>query len=348
MNKHLSEPTVEFATLVELLRWRALHQPDQPAYTFLVDGETEEAHLTYGELDRQSRCIGALLQNLGATGERALLLYPPGLEFIAAFFGCLYAGVVAVPAYPPRFNQSMSRLQDIVADAHATVVLTTTSILSNLKQWEAEAPELAALHWLATDNVVSTLAEDWQEPAVGSNTLAFLQYTSGSTATPKGVMVSHGNLLHNSAYIDHNWEHTTDSVLVTWLPHFHDMGLIYGIIQPLYKGFRCFMMPPVSFVQRPIRWLQAISRYKATHSCAPNFAYELCVRKVTPQQRSTLDLSSWRIAFNGAEPVRQETLQSFVEAFKTCGFSWSAFCPSYGLAEATLKVSAVRKMDSPS
>lgn len=348
MNKHLCEPTVEFSTLVELLRWRALHQPEQPAYTFLVDGETQEIHLTYGELDRQSRTIGALLQSLGATGERALLLYPPGLEFIAAFFGCLYAGVVAVPAYPPRFNRSMSHLQNIVVDAQATVVLTTTSILSNLKQWFAEAPELAALHWLATDNAVSTLAEDWQEPGVGSNTLAFLQYTSGSTATPKGVMVSHGNLLHNSAYLDHNWEHTTDSVLVTWLPHFHDMGLIYGIIQPLYRGFRCIMMPPVSFLQRPIRWLQAISRYKATHSGGPNFAYELCVRKVTPEQRSTLDLSSWRMALNGAEPVRQKTLQRFVEAFKTCGFSWSGFCPGYGLAEATLKVSAVRKKDEPS
>lgn len=349
MNKYLSQNTIEFATLVELLQWRALHQPERLAYTFLLNGETEENHLTYGELDLQSRTIAALLQDLEVTRKRVLLLYPPGLEFIAAFFGCLYAGVVAVPCYPPRFNRAMSRLRSIVSDAQATVVLTTTPILSNLKQWFSEAPELATLQWLATDDKTSIiLAEDWQEPAVSSNTLAFLQYTSGSTATPKGVMISHGNLLHNSAYIDHNWEHTADSVLVTWLPHFHDMGLIYGIIQPLYKGFRCFLMPPVSFVQQPSRWLQAISRYKATHSCAPNFAYELCVRKVTSEQRSTLDLSSWRMALNGAEPVQPKTLQRFFEAFKTCGFSWSTFCPGYGLAEATLIVSVVRKTAEPS
>jgi len=177
--------------------------------------------------------------------------------------------------------------------------------------------------------------------------LAFLQYTSGSTGTPKGVMVSHGNLLFNSADIDRGCEYTSESVVVTWLPTFHDMGLIYGVIQPLYKGIPCYMMAPTSFLQQPIRWLEAISRYKATHSCAPNFAYQLCVDKVTREQLATLDLSSWCIAFNGAEPVRADVLKRFAEVLKPCGFNLRTFCPAYGLAEATLKVTATRAKDLP-
>ena len=184
-------------------------------------------------------------------------------------------------------------------------------------------------------------------PNISSDTLAFLQYTSGSTGTPKGVMVSHGNLLQNSADLDKGWVHTKDSVIVTWLPTFHDMGLIYGVIQPLYKGLPCYMLSPVSFLQQPIRWLQAISRYRGTHTGAPNFAYDLCVHKITPEQRATLDLSSWQMALNGAEPVRADVLKRFAETFKPCGFEPTAFCPGYGLAEATLKVAAVRRTDAP-
>jgi acyl-CoA synthetase (AMP-forming)/AMP-acid ligase II len=188
-------------TLVDILHSRALYQPDKKAFTFLLDGETEEISLTYRELDLQARAIATSLQNLGASGERALLIYPPGLEFIAAFFGCLYAGVVAVPAYPPRRNQSLSRLQSIVADAGATIALTTKTVLSNVERQFTQSPTLQALHWLATDNIASDLAQAWLQPAISSDTLAFLQYTSGSTGTPKGVMVSHGNLLHNEQMI---------------------------------------------------------------------------------------------------------------------------------------------------
>jgi acyl-CoA synthetase (AMP-forming)/AMP-acid ligase II len=212
-------------------------------------------------------------------------------------------------------------------------------------QW-AKDSELAAMQWVVTDEIDHHLSANWQEPNLEKNTLAFLQYTSGSTGTPKGVMVSHHNLLINSADLDRGWGHDQDSAIVTWLPTFHDMGLIYGVIQPLYKGFLCYMISPASFMERPLRWLQAISDKKATHSAAPNFAYDLCVRKIPPEKRASLDLSSWRMALNGAEPVRAEVLERFAEAFQASGFKATALCPGYGLAEATLKVTAV-SYDSP-
>jgi len=312
-----------------------------------VDGGTKEIHLTYEELDRRARAIGALLQKQVTAGSRALLLYPPGLEYIAAFFGCLYAGVIAVPSYPPRLNRPDPRLQTIVADAQATVALTTTPILSNMEHRLAHAPDLEALRWLDNGNIASDLAEEWRDPEIESDSLAFLQYTSGSTATPKGVMVSHGNLLHNLALLHQCFELTPDSRSVIWLPPYHDMGLIGGLLQPLYVGFPAILMSPLVFLQRPLRWLQAISRYKGTVSGGPNFAYDLCVRKITNEQRATLDLSSWESAFNGAEPVRCETLERFALAFESCGFRREAFYPCYGLAEATLIVSGGLKAAPP-
>jgi acyl-CoA synthetase (AMP-forming)/AMP-acid ligase II len=337
----------EVSTWVDLLSYRAQNQSDKTAYTFLQDGETEAGRLTYKELDRLARAIAKQLQSLDATGSRALLLYPPGLEFIAAFFGCLYAGVVAVPAYPPRRNQNISRLQAIVSDTQAAVALTTTSELTNIERRFAQNRELAALRWLVTDKIASNLASDWQEPTVSRDTLAFLQYTSGSTGTPKGVMVSHGNLLHNSALIHKCFEHTPNSQGVIWLPLYHDLGLIGGVLQPLYGGFPVALMSPVDFLQKPFRWLQAISRYKSTTSGGPNFAYDLCVRKITPEQRSCLDLSGWEVAFTGAEPVRAQTLEQFAASFEPCGFRREAFLPCYGMAETTLIVSGGLKTAPP-
>jgi len=334
-------------TLVEILQSKTLYQPDKKAFTFLLDGEAEETSITYRELDLQARAIATRLQDLGASGDRALLIYPPGLEFIAAFFGCLYAGVVAVPAYPPRRNQSLSRLQSIVADAGATIALTTKTVLSNVERQFSQSPTLQALHWLTTDNIASDLAQAWLQPAISSDTLAFLQYTSGSTGTPKGVMVSHGNLLYNEQMLQTAFEHTEKTIYVSWLPLFHDMGLIGNMLQSLYLGRPCILMSPVAFLQRPVRWLQAISRYRATTSGGPNFAYELCVSKITNEQRETLDLSSWDIAFNGAEPVRAETLERFATAFEPCGFRREAFYPCYGMAETTLIVSGGIKAALP-
>ena len=255
-----AETDFEPTNLVDLLRWRASYQPGQRAYTFLRDGEAEETFVSYGELDRQARAIAARLQTLGVVGgERAVLFYPPGLEYVAAFLGCLYAGVVAVPAYPPRLNRPISRLQAITADAKATVALTTTHIFSNLNRRLVHAPEMKSLLWLATDDGQDP-AEKWRYPEIGDDTLAFLQYTSGSTATPKGVMVTQGNLLHNLAMIYHGFGHTPNSQMVSWLPPYHDMGLIVGVLQPLYGGFPAELMPPVSFLQRPLGWLRAISR----------------------------------------------------------------------------------------
>lgn len=342
MKMDVNETSAAFATLVEILRWRARHQPEQRVYTYLSDGEAEEGHLTYAMLDCQARSIGALLQSYRAGGERALLLYPPGLEFISAFFGCLYAGVIAVPMPPPNLIQpqrTTPRLRAIIGDAQPSLVLTTSAILSNIESLFAQAPSLRNVRWLATDKAIDSAPEEWQAPAITSETLALLQYTSGSTAEPKGVMISHGNLLQNSAYINRVFALSPGGVTVTWLPAFHDMGLTNGIIQPVYKGGPCYLMPAVSFLMRPIRWLQAISRYKATISGGPNFAYELCVNRTTPEQRETLDLSGWDVAYNGAETVRGDTMNRFAAAFASRGFRRSSFHPCYGLAEATLMVS---------
>jgi acyl-CoA synthetase (AMP-forming)/AMP-acid ligase II len=335
------------SNLVELLSYRASNQPAQKAYTFLKGGETEAGELNYQQLHLQAQTIAAYLQSLEAAGERALLLYQPGLEFVCAFFGCLYANVVAVPAYPPRRNQNLSRLQAIATDSQATIVLTTTALLDNLKERSREDLNLAELHWIATDGLSSDLATAWKRPKLTRDTLAFLQYTSGSTDNPKGVMVTHGNLFHNSAIIHQSFGHSTNSRGVIWLPPYHDMGLIGGVLQPLYGSFPVTLMSPVDFLQQPIRWLQAISRYQATTSGGPNFAYDLCLRKITPAQIETLDLSSWEVAFTGAEPVRAETIEEFVKTFASCGFRKEAFYPCYGMAETTLIVSGGLKTEAP-
>jgi amino acid adenylation domain-containing protein len=339
---------VTVVTIVDLLRSRARKQGSARSYTFLADGESEEDHLTYGALDRKARSLAAMLQGLGPiAGERVLLVYPPGLDYVAAFLGCLYAGAVAVPTYPPRRNSSFERIQTIVENSGAIVALTTGKILSLVGKLAAEQTWLEKLNWVSTDNLDLGQAEEWRLPNLTGDTLAMLQYTSGSTATPKGVMVNHSNLLLTLEDMDRGWKHTADSVLVTWLPMFHDMGLIYGILQPLHKGIPCVFMPSAAFLQRPARWLQAISRFRATHSGGPNFAYELCVSRISAEQRSTLDLSSWQMALNAAEPVRADTLRRFSETFAPCGFDAAAFSPGYGLAECTLKATAVRTGDAP-
>lgn len=336
MNMHVDVPNRNFESLVELLRWRALHQPDTVAYTFQMEDETEEVRVTNAELDRSARAIAARLQSLGAAGGRALLLYAPGIEYISAFFGCLYAGVAAVPVYPPRPNRPMVRFLAILEDAHARVALTTSPILSIV---ESLLERNERTQWVATDEIPLDLAETWGHPDARQDSVAFIQYTSGSTSTPKGVMLTHGNLLHNLSLIWQAFGHGTESRGVIWLPPYHDMGLIGGILQPLYGGFPVLLMSPITFLQNPFRWLRAISTFRATSSGGPNFAYDLCVRKITPEQRATLDLSTWQVAFNGAEPIRRETLELFARTFEPCGFKREAFYPCYGLAEGTLIVS---------
>ncbi|MBM7114700.1 non-ribosomal peptide synthase/polyketide synthase [Archangium primigenium] len=327
------------STLLDLLTQRASETPDQRLYTFLDDAGAEEATLTFAGLEQRARRIAVALQQVAAPGERVMLLYPPGLDYVTGFFGCLYAGLIAVPAYPPdpsRLGRTLPRLQAIIDDAQAKVVLTTSFIASMGEFLFEQAPELRALHWLATDELAAGTEDAWRRPVLESGTLAFLQYTSGSTGTPKGVMLSHANLLNNLELISHAFQARADSVGVIWLPPYHDMGLIGGILEPLYKGMHTALLSPLSFLKTPLRWLEAISRYGGTISGGPNFAFDLCVRRISPEERATLDLRSWEVAFCGAEPIRVDTLDRFVDAFGPCGFRREAIYPCYGLAEGTL------------
>lgn len=346
------------ASLVELLRFRARVQPDDRAFVFLRDGEHESDALSYAELDRRSRMIAAELQGRVAPGARALMMYPPGLEFVSAFFGCLYARVVAVPVFPPRWrapDRNLARAVSVAEDARPAVVLSTcgTTELWARAAAAGTAPNLGrasrgraagaeAVAWVATDALDERTVPAWRDPAVSAHTLAFLQYTSGSTDAPRGVMISHGNLLHNLAYAFQQAGNDRSSVSVSWLPVVHDMGLIDGVLQPVYSGCPAYLMSPTAFLQRPVRWLQAISVYRATRSGAPNFAYDLCVRRIGAAERAALDLRSWRDAYNGAEPIRRDTLVRFASAFAGSGFRPEAFRPCYGLAEATLLVTSGR------
>jgi acyl transferase domain-containing protein/acyl-CoA synthetase (AMP-forming)/AMP-acid ligase II/pimeloyl-ACP methyl ester carboxylesterase/acyl carrier protein len=337
----------KYTTFVELLRDKAHSVPGQVAFTFLQDGETEAGQLTYQDIDIRSRAIAAKLQNYDSQGERALLLYPPGLEFITAFLGCLYAGVIATPAYPPRPNRSVSRLQAIVADSEAKFALTTQSLIDEIENRFEENPTAKRVTFLATDRLNLDLSSQWRSPDINAETIAFLQYTSGSTGIPKGVIIAQGNLMANSRSINHSFQNDDTHKAVSWLPPYHDMGLIGCILQPIYAGVSMHLMPPVAFLQRPYRWLQAISRYQANSSGAPNFAYDLCVSQISEEQKENLDLSHWKLAFTGAEPVRAKTLSNFAEHFSSCGFRKEAFYPCYGMAESTLFITGGDRNQAP-
>ena len=329
-------------SLVDVLQWRARNQPHQLAYRFLTDGEYDEIVLNYEELDRQARSIGALLQSSVKEGDRIILLFPPGLEFITAYFGCLYAKAIAVPAYPPhpaRLEISLPNIRRIATDADAPAVLLNSILYNAINNRNLIKTEFGNMKLLVTDNIeTKQLAEKWQQPDINNNDIAFLQYTSGSTAIPKGVMISHNNLISNLGLIEKSFGVTKEDHAIFWLPPYHDMGLIGGILQPIYSGATFTLIPHLLFLQRPIRWLQSISRFKATISGGPNFAYDLCVKKIRPEQREQLDLSSWRVAFNGAEPIYHKTIDQFADYFAPCGFRPEAFATCYGLAESTLFV----------
>ncbi|MEB3355829.1 MAG: fatty acyl-AMP ligase [Synechococcales bacterium] len=335
--------------MVDLLGDRAQQQPDQTAFTFLRNGEDPAPPLTYGRLDRRARAIATSLQTVLAPGERAVLVYPyeAGLEFIAAFLGCLYAGVVAVPSHPPRNRYGFADLAARLAAAETTTLLTPASLRAKLQRQFAEVDAAANHRWIIPEQIPEAIAPDWQRPDLREDNLAFLQFTSGSTGQPKGVMVTHQGLLHNQRVLQQAFGHTDQSIGVGWLPLFHDMGLIGNVLQALYLGTACVLMSPIDFIQKPVRWLQAISRYRATTSGGPNFAYDLLCRYVTEAQKQTLDLSTWSLAFSGAEPVRAETLETFATQFAACGFRREAFYPCYGMAEAILFITGGTKAIAP-
>lgn len=323
-------------TLVSVLRERAALHPQAPACTYLGDNGQVKGAVSYAELDRNARAIAARLQGLGAAGECAILLYPPGLEFLSAFFGCLYSGVIAVPLPVPRVSASLRQFSGIVGDLDNRLVLTTARSLSRLQKLDTDL--FAPLSCLATELTAPELARAWREPAIDPAAVAYLQYTSGSTSDRKGVIVSHANVIANLNGIAERFAHHADSVSVNWLPHFHDLGLVSGLLQPLYHGHSNVLLSPTAFVQQPFRWLRAIATYRGTYSNSPNYGYELCVRRVTEAQIDELDLSCWDVALNGAEPVRWQTVEAFAEKFARAGFRATSMYPAYGLAEATLVV----------
>ncbi|MBZ5494727.1 MAG: AMP-binding protein, partial [Acidobacteriia bacterium] len=331
-------------TLVGLLQTRAGQTPSKILYNWLASGEKISRSLSSLELQKRAGAIAAHLQSLRLEQRLALLLYAPGLEFVEGFFACLYAGIIAIPAYPPRTGRDRERIQNILKDAGCGAVLTTSDSVQSVREIVGND---AGIQCVATDEISTEWVSEWREEEPRSNEIAYLQYTSGSTSSPKGVMITHSNVLANLQYIAANGGFDESSVSVSWLPHFHDMGLIYGILQPLHAGFEAMLMSPASFLHNPLRWLTAISRYRGTHCGAPNFAYDLCVDRIGEIECADLNLSSWRVAFNGAEPVRKTTLDRFEQCFGRFGFSRNAFYPVYGLAEASLKVSSGELGEGP-
>lgn len=339
MPPHAHAPDVE--TLVQLLRYRATHQPDRLAYTFLADGEKDVRTWTYGELDKRARAVAARLQRDQQPGSRVLLLFEEGLHYLAALYGCMYADCLAVPVHPPdpaRLQRTLPRLQSISTDAGVTAVLTTRDIASGAEAALPQVPVLQQAVWHCLDELDLSTADAWVDPKKGADDLAYLQYTSGSTSTPKGVMISHRNLIHQLRDFDTGYDHTPESVLVTWLPATHDLGLVYGRFMPLFIGMGCVFMSPVSFMQRPMRWIQALSDYRGTHTPSPNFGFEIIARKTTSEQRKDLDLSSVRVVLNGAEAIRWESEKMFIEALAPHGLARQAVTHAMGMSESTAKI----------
>ncbi|AKJ30946.1 non-ribosomal peptide synthetase [Caldimonas brevitalea] len=333
----MTQPVDSLPNFYSVIRHWAAQAPQRLAFNFLADGDTTEATLTYGELDRRARAVASVLQARGWADAPVLLQYRPGLDFIVAFFGCLYAGSIAVPAYPPTGNRSKSdRLQKLVASCGAVVVLTNNTTRGDLERDLDGAA--ATLPVVCTDALGDAGADDWRDPQADRQRIAFLQYSSGSTGDPKGVVVTHGNLMHNQATIRAAMGNGDHTVFASWLPLFHDMGLIGNVMQPLYLGVPCHLMPPMAFLQKPLRWLKLISEQRVTCTGGPNFAYDLCVDKISDTERASLDLSSWQVAYNGSEPVRAETLRRFADAYAPHGLAAGALYPCYGLAEGTLFV----------
>ncbi len=336
------------ATLGQIMATRAQESGDALAFRFSRDGVHAVEDLSYAEVHARAQRIAGHLLDEVPVGSHALLLFGPGLDFVSALFACLQVGVVAVSALAPqpgRLHRVLPRLERISRDGEVSVVLTTSDSMQTDQSLLEPGSRLAGARWLAVDQLPArdgpgVLAQDIEQ-------LAFLQYTSGSTADPRGVMLSHANFLANSAVLAAGLRLSSESRGFCWLPASHDMGLITGILQPVILGFPTVLMPPLAVLREPLRWLAGISRFGATVTGAPNFAYELAVARTTPDQREQLSLGSWDVAFCGAEPVRADAIEAFCDAFAGCGFRRSSFYPCYGLAEATLMVTGPRRRREP-
>jgi acyl-CoA synthetase (AMP-forming)/AMP-acid ligase II len=330
-----------FRLLVAVLAQRAVEQADDRAYVFVSDRGTEEAALTFRQLHDSANALAARLTAAARPGDRAILVFPPGLEFLVAFFGCLMADIIAVPMMMPRRNSARDASAAILANCTPALALTTSAFALRGDLQARFAQE--NIRWIEVDLVSDGAAADLPEPA--PDDIAFLQYTSGSTSEPKGVMVSHANLLANLEMIRLALGNTRQSTYVNWVPLYHDMGLILNALQTLYVGATCVLMAPNAFMQRPLGWLRAISHYRAEVACGPNFGFDLCVSRYRADQMEGVDLSTLKIALNGAEPVHAETIERFVQTFGPYGFDPRAMYPAYGMAEATLLISAGMRGD---
>ncbi len=337
-------------TMRDILQLRAKQTPNAMAYTFLKDGITVDGSYTYAELDLHARAIA---KSLGpdALNQRVLLIYPPGVEFLAGFYGAMYAGAIPIPAPPPdlaRLKRTLPRLKSIIQDADAQFLMTTSGMAATIQDNPDTLSELPVVEWIATDKIDPAFGFGWDNiPTKALDDVAYLQYTSGSTSTPKGVMITYGNVMHNCMHITEGFGYDENCLMVTWMPYFHDYGLIDGLSSPMYHGFPCYILSPLTFVRRPETWLDVISRYRATHTQAPNFAYELCVRRIDEKVLDRLDLSCLITASTGGEPVRAETVREFTRKFARCGMKPEVVCPACGMAESTLVISAKTKVGTP-
>ena len=338
------------ATLVDILRWRAENQPDKIIYNFMAGGDEITERYTYAEMDKNVRTIAAFLQSQGHKGDRVMLLFPPGLNFIASYFACLYAGMIAIPLHPhlrPKKDKILDKIIGVAKDAEPVMVLNNNAVEKAKAGLFELAPEMAELPWANIEELDINMADNWQNANVVHDDLAFLQYTSGSTGDPKGVMVNHGNLIANLEQITHPFGIHDGTKVLSWLPPYHDMGLIGGLLQGMYSGFPVYFMAPVTFLQRPFRWLQAVAKHKITIMGGPNFAYDYAVDRIKSDKRDLLDLSTIENAFCGAEPIHATTVRRFTEYFAPVGFSAKAFYPCYGMAETTLMVTGDTVSASP-
>ena len=340
MNEH-------YLTMRDLLNDRVRRRKNDLCYTFLVGFEVR-TRWDYSDLHREVAKVAAHLRKIGAIGKRALLVYPQGPDFMAAFLACLSRNVVAVPVPAPEtwnLLRTMPRLRAVAEDADASFVLTTRKIFNMASASGSSLWDFEGTPWIVTDELEEGDDDLGAEP-IDVTAPAYFQYTSGSTSSPSGVVITHRNLMHHLAALHKSCGYG-DGVTVTWMPHFHDYGLVQGLLQPLFSGDPCYFMSPLSFLKRPTHWLGVITKYGGTHSQAPNFAYEHCIRRVSPEERAGLNLASWKAAGNAAEPINPVVLEKFIETFEPCGFRRAASAPAYGLAEATLLVSSTRLNAGP-
>lgn len=339
-------------TLIDAIREQSVNNPEGLAYACISSDGTLQSTFTYSELISRAESVAVELLRFCDPGDRAMLLFHGGSEFIISFFGCLIAGVIPVPGYPVRVPASstqparnFARLVPIISNAQPKVALTTRAVVARQAELSAAEPIFSTLKWIAVEEIPDQRLES--RPHVTGTNLAFLQYTSGSTSSPKGVMVSHNNLISVLRDMDASWPHDHSSVMVTWAPVFHDMGLIHGILFPLYFGFPVYTLSAASVLQQPRRWLEAITNVGGTHSSGPNFILDLCLKRISEHEMMGLNLSTLSALLTGAEPVRHKTLHQFQERFALCGLQPNAIQPGYGLAEFTLKVSATDVGSTP-